>query len=125
MTTMVLNRFRKPSAWRMALTALLLLATGFQSYVAQTHIHLRAQQTVAQLGAASHSSDRPTNAPRENPGSCFLCQIGLHGGVPIANSFRIGLAPAGKEFLLASVNRLIAPLAVVSYNWQGRGPPST
>jgi len=129
---------------------LCLLASTFQGYVAQTHVHASGMPTVraawaggAAAGAAALDVDaarglaaadnqnagkdgRERNSPHsrgENPAACPFCQAVAQGGTALAPVFT-ALAPLAQSGLVLLVLAVcIGSIAAVSYSWQGRGPP--
>jgi hypothetical protein len=135
LSTHLFNALRRHSRLRVAATLLCLLACTLQSFVAQTHVHVRGSQAplsaaydafdvAADAGwAVASDSDQgsPKHGGREAP--CPLCQIVLHGGAAPAPTFAFALplpiAIAVDESEQAPSGALVA----VSFNWQGRAPP--
>ena len=138
LSTQLFNALRRHSRLRVAATLLCLLACTLQSFVAQTHVHVRGSQ--APLSAASYErfdaaaaaswaasdsddDDSPKHDGREGSFHCPLCQIVLHGGAAPAPTFAFALplpiAIAVPEHEQTPSGAFVA----VSFNWQGRAPP--
>jgi hypothetical protein len=130
------NSLRRPSRLRLAATLLCLLACTLQSFVAQTHVHVRpseapgsaaySQYTIyADAGSLASTSDDGSakHSGREGSSPCPLCQIALHGGAAPAPTFALSLPLP----IAISVERYeqapSSALAAVSFSWQGRAPP--
>jgi hypothetical protein len=116
-----LGRFDKAAIWRL-IAVLVLLAFGFQSYVAQTHIHEAATATVF-TGPAHHPVH--SQSPVENsPLGCPFCQAVAHGG-------DVFIPDASPLFLMAQWVEITFPRflltdksATAGHNWRSRAPPS-
>lgn len=109
------RRFAAPL--RTALLLLVLVATGAQQLVAQTHWH-GASTGYASLAAPAHDADTQSHD------DCLLCRIAAHAGIA---------APPPAPFLFASRHDLDSPVAshheadvpaVPAHAWQSRGPPA-
>lgn len=124
MTAGFLNRLRKLTPARAALMTALLFVVGVQDYVAQTHVHARAESFPAQTSTTLALSDQGKHAPREGRDNCALCQIVLHGSAPLPRTAVLLVAPAVSVFLVLAARPRVAYLSAVSHSWQGRGPPS-
>jgi hypothetical protein len=114
---------------------LLFVATAFlfQSFVAQTHIHIPPSFSSAAIVDADSGSalakgaqhrSMPGHLPaNDDPAKCPLCQAVGHAGQFVW--------PAAAVFLLPQIAAAIIPVAIAlgratgpaSHNWQGRAPP--
>lgn len=104
---------------------LALVAVFSQNFVAQTHIHCQDSIQSEQASKACHDTAPFKRSSGTNPADCFLCHLAAQGAAAPIFSIAFIVAPATDAIRLplSSFTRL-APAAVVSYNWQGRGPPS-
>lgn len=111
---------------RLALTFVALLAFVFQSYVAQTHIHMTGQSLsiTASADAKTAPQSKPAKFPaNQDPANCPICQELLHSGSFITPSAVAALLPMLAVSVVAVVlETTIAPQAV-SHSWRGRAPP--
>ena len=130
----LLNTMRRHTRWRTAVTLLCLLACTLQSFVAQTHVHVRKSpapaslgQSIVQLDAAAADSipdeDFPKHGRRDGPSSCPLCQIVLHGGAAPAPTFALPLPVAIAISVAPYQHELPSARVAVSFSWHGRAPP--
>ena len=129
---------RRHSRLRLAVTLLCLLACTLQSFIAQTHVHVRFSQAPASPGYHAaidtdadsivfdedeHSSKQRNGHEGSSP--CPLCQIVLHGGAAPPPTFALStplpIAIAVARYEQEPSGTLVA----VSFNWQGRAPPLT
>jgi hypothetical protein len=115
----------------------LFVATAFlfQSFVAQTHIHIPSAASTATI-ADTDSDSAPAKAKpdqrlparghlpaNDDPAKCPLCQAVGHAGQFVW--------PAAAVFLLPQIAAAIIPVAIAlgratgpaSHSWQGRAPP--
>ena len=106
--------------WRL-IGALVLLAFGLQSFLAQTHIH----ETIAATPAALIYHSGQDKTPADNsPLDCPFCQALTH-----ATSFLMPgallpfLAPGWVKITILH-NLLAGEGTATRYNWQSRAPPS-
>jgi hypothetical protein len=101
--------------------ALLVLAFGFQSYVAQTHIHDVTAKTPAAL--VQHSG--PNRAPVQNsPLDCSFCQMLSHAGSTLMPDAAL-LVPAPQWIAMAAPYYLLAGTGTTAnHSWQSRAPPA-
>jgi hypothetical protein len=102
--------------WRF-IAAVVLLAFGFQSYLAQTHIH---ETAVALTYHPGHNKAPVDNSPLD----CPFCQAVAH-----ATSFLVpgALLPflAPEWVKMTTLHNLLADKSTATrYNWQSRAPPS-
>jgi hypothetical protein len=115
-----LGRFDKAAIWRL-IAVLVLLAFGFQSYVAQTHIH--EISTTVSAGLIQHPAH--SKSPVENsPLDCPFCQAVAHGG-------DVFIPDASPLFLMAQWVAITFPRflltdkgATAGHSWRSRAPPS-
>jgi hypothetical protein len=120
------------SSRRLFLTLFCLLAFSFQSYIAQTHIHIPGRADPGISALASSPAKISLNAakqgkrgqlPINSDTNCPLCQTVLHAG--------FFLTPALLVLLLPDTQAGNGPAPVVashrdgapSHGWQSRGPP--
>lgn len=111
-------------AWRAMLLAMM-LAVGWQGFVAQTHRHpegaspLVGATVLVDVGA---SADRKT--PLKLPDSCPICRELAHAGsalLPTPAEFTPpGATAAPAADLLPAIQSHVQP---VSHGWQSRAPP--
>ena len=134
------GRVRKNSAFalpapsrRLLLTLFCLLAFSFQSYIAQTHIHIPGTTDPGISALVSVHAPVSVNAKKQgehkqlpandDTANCPLCQAVLHAG--------IFLTPALLVLLLPDTRAAIGPVLIVvphregapSHAWHSRGPP--
>lgn len=135
MSSNFFNVLRRNSRLRLATTLLCLLACTLQSFVAQTHVHIRASQAPlsaihgydidANAGSLASTSDEGSRKHNGRDGSltCPLCHVVLHGSAGPAPAFALSV-PVPKAILVARYEQQpFGTLAAVSFNWQGRAPP--
>lgn len=120
------------SSRRLFLTLFCLLAFSFQSYIAQTHIHIPGTtdagisalaSSPAKISLNAAKQDKRSPLPINSDTNCPLCQTVLHAGFFLTPGLLVLLLPdtqAGND---------PAPIAVShhdgapSHAWQSRGPP--
>ena len=101
--------------------ALLLIAFGFQSYVAQTHIHdMAAKSPAAMVQHTDHNRAPVQNSPLD----CSFCQMLTHAGSILMPDAAL-LLPASQWIMMAAPYYLLAGTgAAANHYWQSRAPPS-
>lgn len=110
------------------LAVILLFAFAFQSFIAQTHIHLpdaRGDSAAAAQGY-SHARDKAPPAPlsQNDADKCPLCQLGIAVGAATGAGLLYWVHPV-LHFAATAVSQLAAPpSAAPAYVWNSRGPPS-
>jgi hypothetical protein len=103
------------------IAALLLLAFGFQSYLAQTHIHDLAVKTPAALVEHSGHSKAPV---QNSPLDCSFCQMLTHAGSTLMPDAAL-LVPATQWAMMAPARYLLPGTGTTAnHHWQSRAPPS-
>jgi hypothetical protein len=122
-TARILNR-RQNSGWR-ALTWVLVLAFGLQSYITQTHIHGAASSfDMPAAGKIFFKTPAPAGSgDRNDAGDCPLCQAIVHAGTFFAPVVLALLLPTSwtEQFVLI---RIASPVTGGgAYHWQSRAPP--
>ncbi len=112
---------RERTALSRLIAALLLIAFGFQSYMAQTHIHDMAAKTPAAM--VQHSGHN--RAPAQNsPLDCSFCQMLTHAGSILMPDAAL-LVPAPQWIMMAATHYLLAGSGTTAnHYWQSRAPPS-
>jgi hypothetical protein len=108
--------------WRLVAAAVL-LAFGFQAYLAQTHLHEAAMAKAA--AGAIHYAGHDKSPAQNPPLDCPVCQIVTH-----ASAFLISDAPflflAPQWITTAAPSHSSADTgATASHYWQSRAPPIT
>jgi hypothetical protein len=122
-------------SWRHVFLLLVATAFLFQSFVAQTHIHIPSAASTATI-VGTDADSAPAKAKRDqrlpardrlpasdDPTKCPLCQAVGHAGQfiwPAAAVFRLPQIPAAIIPLAIALGRTTPP---ASHNWQGRAPP--
>ena len=107
-------------AWRL-LAAAMLLAFGFQSYLAQTHIH----ETVAATSAMLIHQPGHNKSPMENsPLDCPFCQVVTHAGNFLLSDASLLLLPSQWMETAALHHVLPDTHTAANHYWQSRAPPS-
>ena len=103
------------------IAALLLLAFGFQSYLAQTHIHDTAAKTPAALVQYSGHNRAPV---QNSPLDCSFCQMLTQVGSTMMPDVAL-LVPAMQWTMMALPRYLLASAGTTAnHPWQSRAPPS-
>jgi hypothetical protein len=118
------------------LLALLLLATCFQNYIAQTHVHgssataVRAATSV-QAGSAqasAHSSISSTESdlaiPADDHAGCLLCQAVAHTGAALVATVLGLLLPLSRSDAVRLPRAQLHPGVSLDYDSRQRGPPA-
>jgi len=117
---------------RLLLTLFCLLAFSFQSYVAQTHIHVPGiadpgisvlVSSHAQVSADAGTDSGHKQLPTDDTANCPLCQAVLHAGLFVS--------PALLVLLLPDTQAAVGPAPIIashregtpSHAWHSRGPP--
>ena len=130
-----------PSWARVAMGLLALLAVALQSFVVQTHIHMRQGsggiQTMSIVTAARHiatvdpvaeastaATPRDKYPINEDPSNCPLCQEIAHSG-PFVHSAAVLVAlPSSVAVAFVLFSEALPSFFAVSHGWQSRAPPS-
>jgi hypothetical protein len=102
------------------LTAFLLLAFGFQSYIAQTHIHDVSATTPAAIHHLGHSKLPVQNSPLD----CSFCQMMTQADSFLIPDALLVLATPEGMTMAAPHYRLAKTSAGAKHDWQSRAPPS-
>lgn len=111
------------TGWRLALAYAVLLAFAFQTYVAQTHIHLTQAET-AKLYTGGTGHDRHDKYPAsDDPANCPICQEILHSGHFVTPSALAYAPPALAVSTIALVDTALPFILALSHSWRGRAPP--
>lgn len=120
---------------------LALLAIALQSFVVQTHIHIRQSSggiqtmsivTIAKsIGAFTGPSiTGDASTPRdkypitEDPSNCPLCQEFAHSGQFVQSAAALAALPASVSVHFIIFSEALPSFFAVSHNWHGRAPPS-
>ena len=124
------------AGWRVVIATLALIAFAFQSYIAQTHIHLPSLSAASSKMAAADRNSAKGNvsaqkpAPNNNgpandePVKCPLCQaVGYAGHFVTPSAASTLLLPASAISILPLLLALIPLRETPSHSWRGRGPP--
>jgi hypothetical protein len=100
---------------------LLLLAFGFQSYIAQTHFHdMAAKGPVAAVHHSGHDKSPLQNSPLD----CSFCQMLTHAGSILMPDASF-LLPAAYGMKMAAPYYLrFGTGTTANHSWQSRAPPS-
>ena len=113
-------------ALRTVVTLFVMLAFGLQSYIAQTHIHLKPDtfSSYSKLDRSSGKENPSDKFPANgDPANCPICQEIAHTGQFVTPSAAVLLLPTAA----VSVITLVADSVVVperaSHAWQSRAPP--
>jgi hypothetical protein len=128
-----------PSTARIVMGLLALLAVALQSFVVQTHIHMREGSgniqtmsivTVAKsIGAFSAGAIANAETPRdkypinEDPSNCPLCQEIAHSGQYVQSAAALAAVPASVSVHYIIFDEALPSFFAVSHSWQGRAPP--
>jgi hypothetical protein len=116
---------RQQPVKKLALILFMTLAFLFQSYAAQTHIHLEADGITLAKVAPVTKLDSKSGAPtRETPDNCPLCQF-LYGGQHVPPSVLIFFLPSAAVSVIEPVLALLPHYDAVSHSWRGRAPPQS
>jgi hypothetical protein len=112
------------SGWR-ALTWILVLAFGLQSYITQTHIHGSAASfEVPAIGKVFGKTPAPAAPGERDDGSaCPLCQAIVHAGAFFAPAAIALFLPVS---WIEPYIHVLAPAlsgSANAYHWQSRAPP--
>ena len=131
---------RAPSMARVVMGLLALFAIAMQSFVVQTHIHMRqgsgSVQTMSivtiakSIGAfAAPSAGTDSVTPRdkypinEDPSNCPLCQEFAHSGQFVQSAAALAVLPASISVHFIIFSEALPSFLAVSHNWHGRAPP--
>lgn len=113
------------AAARLAFVYLTLAAFGFQSYVAQTHIHLTGGEASALSKQVAGHKRSPENLPNTNdPANCPICQEVLHAGQFVMPSAAALLRPSLPVSIARIAIAIPAPLRAPLRGWESRAPPA-
>jgi hypothetical protein len=120
-TAATMPRGSKGGALSRLIAALLLLAFGFQSYMAQTHIHdIVGKAPVALVHHAGHDRVPVQNSLLD----CPFCQMLTHAGSLLVPDPSLVL-PLPQWITLTAWHHDFAKMAIAAnHDWQSRAPPS-
>ena len=130
-----------PSWAKVAMGLIALLAVALQSFVVQTHIHMRqgsgAIQTmsivtaarhiaaVAPVGEASQAATPRDKYPiNEDPSNCPLCQEIAHSGPFVQSAVALAALPSSVAVHFILFSEALPSFFAVSHSWRGRAPPT-
>ena len=130
-----------PSWAKVAMGLIALLAVALQSFVVQTHIHMRQGsggiQTMSIVTAARHiatvapvAEDSQAATPRdkypinEDPSNCPLCQEIAHSGPFVHSAVVLVALPSSVAAPFILFSEALPSFFAVSHNWRGRAPPA-
>jgi hypothetical protein len=116
---------------------LALIAFAFQSYVTQTHIHLRqpVSFSASDIGAPSEAkslhgvaagpqhTERDKAPANDEPVKCPLCQAVGYAGHFVTPAAAALLLPTAAISILPLATAILSSRDTPSHNWQSRGPP--
>jgi hypothetical protein len=106
---------------RFLVTLLVLLTFSLQTYIAQTHIHLKPGTFAGQMAGKKPAPDKfPTDS---DPANCPICQELMHTGAFVTPSAAALLAPTASVSIIAIVTVLPAVTGLSSHAWRSRAPP--
>ncbi len=115
-----------PPSGRLFATLIFVLAFAFQSFVAQTHIHIPgAVDGVSTASAASPSKHDPApdQSPQDDLGKCPLCQVAVAVGAAIGPSTIYFVEAFFGTIVVAPEPRSLAPRLTLAHVWNSRAPP--
>ena len=120
-TAAITPRGLNSSALSRLIAALLLLAFGFQSYMAQTHVHdIVGKAPAALVHHAGHDRAPVQNSPLD----CPFCQMLTHAGSFLVPDPSLVL-PSPQWIILTAWHYDFAKMAIAAnHDWQSRAPPS-
>jgi len=113
----------RPSARRLLLVAMMLLAFLFQGYATQTHIHKQDGHSGAvtlNTGKADHAKYPANNDPL----NCPLCQQINHAGQYTVPAWLMPFLILDTVSVIEIATLPMPHFDAVSHSWRGRGPPS-
>jgi hypothetical protein len=132
---------RAPTMARLVMGLLALFAIALQSFVVQTHIHMRQGSggvqtmsivTIAKSIGAFSATPATTKAVtlrdkypiNEDPSNCPLCQEFSHSGQFMQSAAALAILPASVSVHFIIFSEALPSFLAVSHNWHGRAPPS-
>ncbi|HTT98376.1 MAG TPA: hypothetical protein VMF58_10025 [Rhizomicrobium sp.] len=117
---------KRNSALRLAISLFVMLAFGLQSYITQTHIHLKPDtfSSYAKLNHETGKQDPADKFPANgDPANCPICQEILHSGQFVTPTAAVLLLPTAT----VSIIKIVADIPVAaqrpSHAWRSRAPP--
>ena len=111
---------------RVIISMLAMLAFGLQSYITQTHIHLKPD-TFTSYSKLDHQSGKED--PRDkfpangDPANCPICQEIAHTGQFVTPSAAVLLLPTAAISIVALATEIIVVPLRASHTWRSRAPP--
>jgi hypothetical protein len=119
---------KRESALRLAISLFVMLAFGFQSYIAQTHIHLKPD-TFSSYAKLDHESGKQNPSDKfpanGDPANCPICQEILHSGQFITPTAALLVLPT----VAVSIIKIVVDIPIVaerpSHAWRSRAPPKS
>jgi hypothetical protein len=112
------------SAARLLVVLVTLLAFGLQSYVTQTHIHLKAGTFGSYSSLNKETQPRNDKFPGSgDPANCPICQEIAHTGQFLTPSAAALLLPVLAISIIAVVTAIPLSAQRPSHIWRSRAPP--
>lgn len=106
------------------LTALVfILAFTFQSFVAQTHIHVYGTAGLNAAASASVTGKAPDQSPQDEASKCPACQLTTAMGAAVG-PLAITIALPAFAVAVHPQDLLLPARAQPAHAWTSRGPPA-
>ncbi len=128
----------RKSSVRLTLTWLIVVAFTWQSFLAQTHIHISYSLgtapilDLARVNASvsdNPSTNEPSGVPRDkypvngDPANCPICQEIMHTGQLVVPAAALLVLPSAVAFGFPVFIETATHFRAPSHIWQGRAPP--
>jgi len=108
--------------WRALFSILVILTFGFQSYVAQTHIHVAPSDF--QLGSGAHAQTSGGSHPgKDDPAHCPLCQAVMAGAAAVTPAVAALSQPLLFTMVVSRPYRATVRIIAPRHDWLSRAPP--
>ena len=111
---------------RVIISLLVMLAFGLQSYITQTHIHLKPD-TFSSYSKLSHETGKENPSDKfpanGDPANCPICQEIAHAGQFVTPSAAVLLLPTAAISIVALATEIIVVPLRASHTWRSRAPP--
>jgi hypothetical protein len=106
---------------RFLVTLIVLLTFSLQTYIAQTHIHLKPGTFTGQTAGKPAPDKFPADS---DPANCPICQELMHTGAFVTPSAAALLTPTASVSVITVVAALPVVIGLSSHTWRSRAPPT-
>ena len=113
----------RPSAGRLLLVGVMLVAFAIQAFVTQTHVHPGYSDSVIAFHADKPSPKHDNYPANDDPSSCPLCKEILYSGQFVAPMWAVHFLPTMAVSLIETAMPPLSRADTASHAWSSRAPP--